>query len=99
MYPLEVAVPRRQFLDDASPYHLARVFRRATGVSVHEYLTRLRLLSALPLAMESPGELTRAALDLWFSSHSHFTAAFSRRFEMPPSEVRRRIMAEEFESL
>ena len=32
---------------DASPFHLARLFRRHTGLSLHGYRTRVRLLSAL----------------------------------------------------
>ena len=34
-------------------------------------------------------DLTALALDLGFSSHSHFTAAFRRAFGRPPAEFRR----------
>jgi AraC-like DNA-binding protein len=37
-----------------------------------------------PLA-DGAGDLTRIALDLGFSSHSHFTAAFRRHFGLTPS--------------
>ena len=76
-----------------SPFHLARTFRQATGLTLHRYLTRLRLLSALPGAAGPRGSLTELALDLGFSSHSHLTAAFRREFGVPPSEVRRRSTA------
>ena len=73
-----------------SPFHLARTFRRATGMTLHRYLTRLRLVWALPRATEPRASLTELALDLGFSSHSHLTAAFHREFGVPPSEARRR---------
>jgi AraC-like DNA-binding protein len=82
----------------ASPFHLARLFREQTGIPIHEYLTRLRLLSSLPRVME-PAELTRAALDLGFSSHSHMTAAFRRRFGVTPSQARLRVLAVPFQPL
>jgi AraC family transcriptional regulator len=72
-----------------SPYHLCRLFRRHTGKSVHEYLTSLRLRAALEPLAEGERDLTRLALGLGYSSHSHFTSAFRREFGMPPSEVRR----------
>ena len=73
-----------------SPFHLARTFRRATGMTLHRYLTRLRLVWSLPRATEPQASLTELALDLGFSSHSHLTAAFHREFGVPPSEARRR---------
>lgn len=72
-----------------SVHHLCRVFRREAGVPVHRYLTRLRLCHALAAAADGVADLTRLALDLGFSSHSHFTAAFRREFSIPPSLVRR----------
>jgi AraC-like DNA-binding protein len=78
-----------------SPFHLARTFRRATGTTLHRYLTRLRLVWALPRATEPRASLTELALDLGFSSHSHLTAAFHREFGVPPSEARRRTTARE----
>lgn len=73
-----------------SPFHLSRLFRRATGLPIHRYLTRLRLHSALERVTQSePADLTRVAFDLGFSSHSHFTASFRREFGMTPSTVRR----------
>jgi len=72
-----------------SPFHLARLFRRHTGFSLHGYRTRIRLLHALDRLDEARGALTDRALDLGFSSQSHFTDAFRRAFGVPPGALAR----------
>jgi AraC-like DNA-binding protein len=72
----------------ASPFHLARVFRQRTGVPLHRYLTRLRLRAALDRLTDGANDLTALALELGFSSHSHFTDAFRREFGRTPSQAR-----------
>jgi AraC-like DNA-binding protein len=72
----------------ASPFHLAHVFRQRTGVPLYRYLTRLRLRAALERLGDGANDLTALALELGFSSHSHFSDAFRREFGRTPSEVR-----------
>lgn len=72
-----------------SPFHLCRLFRREVGTSIHRYRHELRLRESLEMVGESPCDLTRIALQLGFSSHSHFTAAFRAAFAVTPSEFRR----------
>ena len=74
----------------ASPFHLARVFQQQTGVPVHRYLTQLRLRVSLERLAEGASDLTALAIELGFSSHSHFTDAFRREFGKSPSEMRRK---------
>ena len=72
-----------------SVYHLCRTFRRHTGLPVHRYRNRLRLRAALERLADPRIDLTTLALDVGFSSHSHFTAAFRAEFGVTPSQVRR----------
>jgi AraC-like DNA-binding protein len=72
-----------------SPYHLARLFRREVGVPIHRYRNRLRLGAALEQLAEGAADLTALALDLGYSSHSHFSDAFRRAFGIPPGDCRR----------
>jgi AraC family transcriptional regulator len=74
---------------DASPAYLTDVFRRFEGISLHRYLTQLRLARSL-IELPHAADLTMLALELAFSSHSHFTFAFRRAFGCTPSEYRRR---------
>lgn len=71
-----------------SRFHLCRVFRAATGETLHAYRTRCRLRLALDRLVAGRHSLTDLALELGFSSHSHFTAAFRRAYGVPPSRLR-----------
>src|SRR5262245_11161726 len=71
----------------ASPAYLTNVFHRAEGIPIHKYLVHLRLARAL-LELPHANDLTVLALDLGFSSHSHFAAAFRRAFDCTPSDFR-----------
>jgi AraC family transcriptional regulator len=73
---------------NASPFHLARLFRRHTGFSLHQYRTQLRLRLALERLPESAGSLSALAFEYGFASHSHFTDTFRREFGFAPSVVR-----------
>jgi len=72
-----------------SPFHFTRIFQQRVGVPIHRYLTRLRLRAALEKLAEGAEDLTALALELGFSSHSHFADAFRKEFGKTPSEVRR----------
>lgn len=72
----------------SSVFHLARVFKARTGFSLHAYRTQLRLRAALERLSEPGVDLIEIALDLGFSSHSHFTETFRRSFGKTPSVVR-----------
>lgn len=74
-----------------SPFYLCRSFRAATGSTLHAYRTDLRLREALNRLGDHGRDLTGLALDLGFSSHSHFTATFRRAFDATPSSVRRQV--------
>jgi len=90
---LESAFSRSLQLSDvadavgASSSYLTDVFSCFEGVSLHHYVTRLRLARAL-VELPEAGDLTSLALDLGFSSHSHFTLAFRRAFGCTPSAFR-----------
>jgi AraC-like DNA-binding protein len=71
----------------ASPAYLTDVFHRSEGIPLHHYLTRLRLAHAL-VELPHADDLALLALDLGFSSHSHFSSVFRRTFGLTPSQFR-----------
>jgi AraC family transcriptional regulator len=72
----------------ASPAYLTSVFRRFEGVPLHKYVTQLRLARSLT-ELPHAADLTTLAVNLGFSSHSHFASAFRRAFGITPSDFRR----------
>ena len=75
---------------EASPFHLSRLVKAATGVSIHRMIVRQRLRDALEQLLETRESIAFIALATGFASHSHLTDAFSREYGMPPSAVRAR---------
>jgi AraC family transcriptional regulator len=71
----------------SSPVYLTQVFQQVEGVPLYRYQLRLRLARALDLLAQCD-DLTRLGLDLGFSSHSHFSAAFRKVYGRSPSAFR-----------
>jgi len=69
-----------------SSAYLSRAFRAATGETLHAFREDLRLRRSLDLLPDSRGDFTRVALELGYSSHSHFTSRFRRHFGITPTE-------------
>ena len=70
-----------------SPVYLTQVFQQVEGLPLYRYQLRLRLARALDLLAQYD-DLTALSLDLGFSSHSHFSAAFREVYGRSPSEFR-----------
>lgn len=70
-----------------SPVYLTQLFKRTLGMPLHQYLMSLRLTEAMH-RLSGTDDITGLALDVGFSSHSHFSAAFRSRFGTTPSSVR-----------
>lgn len=77
-----------------SPFHLARVFRRAFGLSLADYRTRVRLALALEKLAAGADDLAALACELGFSHHSHFGAAFRRHVGLTPAAARAHLRAD-----
>lgn len=71
-------------LAGVSPGHLARIFRRHVGLSIHQCLIELRLRASLELLLDMRN-IADVAAQLGFAHHSHFAAAFARAFGTTPS--------------
>lgn len=67
-------------------FHLSRTFRHVHGYTLSAYRVEVRLARAIVhLDRDPTASLTDVALEAGFSSHSHFTACFRKRFGTTPS--------------
>jgi AraC family transcriptional regulator len=72
-----------------SPYHFARLFKRATGVSPHRFVVRRRMDAAIVLLTESTSPISSIARAVGFRTASHFTTTVRRITGRTPSGVSR----------
>jgi AraC-like DNA-binding protein len=75
-----------------SPVYLTQAFKQVEGMPLYRYHLRLRLARALDLVTDCE-DVAALALDLGFSSHSHFSAAFRQAYGRTPSEFREATLA------
>jgi AraC family transcriptional regulator len=73
-----------------SPFHFARKFTLAMGISPHRYISRIRLENAMAELAAGKLPLAQIALNAQFSSQASFTRAFHRAIGMTPKEYQRR---------
>ena len=73
-----------------SPFHFARKFTLAMGISPQRYISRMRLEGAMTELAAAKLPLAQIALNAQFSSQASFTRAFHRAIGMTPKEYQRR---------
>jgi AraC family transcriptional regulator len=71
-----------------SPVYLTQVFQQVEGLPLYRYQLQLRLARALDFLGEYL-DLTVLALDLGFSSYSHFSSTFKQAYGQTPLEFQR----------
>ena len=67
-----------------SPFHLSRTFSTATGLTIPQYTRQLRMERAAELLKSGKFNVTEAALEVGYSSLSHFSQAFHETFGCCP---------------
>jgi len=71
-----------------SPFHFARVFKQTTGLSPHQFVIKHRIEKAKDLLENTNISIASIALDVGFSSQSHFSTAFKKSAGVPPKAFR-----------
>lgn len=71
-----------------SPYHLAKVFKDATGLPPHKYLTNLRVMRARHM-LRSGASISDVAAATGFTDQSHLTRWFKRVTGITPGQYAR----------
>ncbi|MFS2155893.1 helix-turn-helix domain-containing protein [Pseudomonas sp. Pseusp122] len=72
-----------------SDFHFSRLFRKATGQAPSQYFIQLRMEEARRLLLHSAMSVIEIALEVGYSSPSHFAHLFKRHVGMTPGEYRR----------
>jgi len=73
-----------------SPVYLTQLFQQVEGMPLYRYQLRLRLARALDL-LSQYDDIISLSMELGFSSHSHFSAAFRQTYGRTPAEFQRSV--------
>lgn len=73
-----------------SHFHLSRIFSEQAGRTIFQHLRELRLERAATLLREGELQITQIAMEVGYSSPSHFTTAFREAFGCCPGLYPRR---------
>ena len=76
-----------------SPFHFARLFKKLTGASPHNYLAGIRATRAQLLLAETDLSVTEIGARVGYLSGSHFTKAFRLATGATPREFRKGLVA------
>lgn len=71
-----------------STYHVSRVFRRTTGLTISAYRARLRARRALDLLMAGERDLAALAIATGYADQSHLTRELRRETGTTPARLR-----------
>jgi len=71
-------------------HYAMRLFKRGSGLSIWQYLLRLRVSHAQQMLLTTDVPLVAVGLDSGFASLSRFYDTFTRECKMAPAEYRRR---------
>ncbi len=83
-----ISIEKLAELAELSPFHFSRVFKRATGMTPLQFVTRERMLQAQQLIRETSHSLIEIALEVGHTSPSHFAHVFRRTVGMAPTQFR-----------
>ena len=76
-----------------SPFHFARLFKKLTGLSPHNYLASIRATRAQLLLAETDLSVTEIGARVGYLSGSHFTKAFRLATGATPREFRKSVIS------
>jgi len=71
-----------------SPFHFCKLFKRATGMTLTEYVSRVRVEKAKSLLVDPSLRISEVVFAAGFGSIPRFNSVFKRYVGMPPTEYR-----------
>ena len=75
-----------------SPHHFCKVFRRAAGVNLIDFINRSRIETARQMLLKDDARVSEVAFEAGYQSLSQFNRSFRSVTGESPTEYRRRIL-------
>ncbi len=77
-------------ISGVSRFHFARMFKQSTGLSPHQYVTKVRVRKSLEMLLSGKSQVEVATV-CGYSHQSHFVAQFKREYGITPARLIREI--------
>lgn len=74
-----------------SKYHMCRIFKDVTYVTINQFITQVRLEQAQILLNDESENITDIALECGFKSLSYFTKTYKKHYGYPPSQAKNQV--------
>lgn len=71
--------------------HFRHLFKQTTGQPFHQYLIAVRLEHARQMLLDQDISVSQVASAVGFQGLSHFSRAFTQRFQVSPTRLRRQV--------
>jgi AraC-like DNA-binding protein len=71
-----------------SPFYFCKLFKKATGMTLTEYVARIRVEKAKTLLVDPSLRISEVVFAAGFGSIPRFNSVFKRYVGMPPTEYR-----------
>ncbi len=78
---------------DLSVHHFIRVFKKTTGETPHQFVTRLKLEEAKKLLLSTDESVIQVGMGVGCDNPSHFSQLFKSNFGIPPLQFRKAFQA------
>ncbi len=72
-----------------SKFHLSRIFKDETGLTISEYIRKRRLATAASYLLYSDESILQIAIELHYQSQEAFTRSFKELYKLPPGKYRK----------
>lgn len=82
----EITLAKLSVVSLYSPWYSYRIFKEYTGLTIADYIRRLRLSESAMRLRDSTYKITQVAFELGFHSVDGYQRAFQREFHCNPSE-------------
>ena len=83
-----LSLPTLAVVAQMSPTHFAHLFKHATGLAPHQYVSRCRIERAKRLLADTDLPLIEIGPQVGCADQSHFTALFRKHVSMTPKAYR-----------
>ncbi|MDJ0650457.1 MAG: AraC family transcriptional regulator [Xenococcaceae cyanobacterium MO_188.B19] len=84
----DLTLTRLANLVQISPHYFAGLFKKSTGLTPHQYVTKCRLEQAKILLRQSYLPIIEICYQVGFQNQSHFTRLFRQHFQITPKAYR-----------